>query len=252
MINIEEIKKFDLLAKDWLNSKGPMRALHQINPIRLFYIKEKIISHFNLDIDPAASLDNQIKKIKILDVGCGSGLASAALARLGMQVVGIDASLANINNAKEYAQLHKLNNLEYFHINSEEQEELPISYNYDVLLCLEVVEHVDDIAKFINHYARYLSPKGAIFISTINRNIKSYLGAIVAAEYILGWVPYKTHSFKKFVKPYELDKYLGESNFQIKNMKGINFHPCKKWHLSDDISINYISYSTSMESSVDH
>ena len=194
-INKTEINKFDKLAAEWWNPEGSFKPLHKFNPIRIKYIKENILRHFKIK-----SKNIPLKNINILDVGCGGGLISVPMKKLGANVVGIDASLKNINVAKIYS---KKNNLEIKYICSS-PEKLKIKKKFDVLLMLEIVEHVDDINLFVKQSSRFLKKNGLMFIATLNKTLKSYVVAIVGAEYILNWLPIGTHDWEKFIKPNNL------------------------------------------------
>ena len=194
-INKTEINKFDKLAAEWWNPEGSFKPLHKFNPIRIKYIKDNIIQHFNIK-----SKNIPLKNINILDVGCGGGLISVPMKKLGANVVGIDASLKNINVAKIYS---KKNNLEIKYICSS-PEKLKIKKKFDVLLMLEIVEHVDDINLFVKQSSKFLKKNGLMFIATLNKTLKSYVVAIIGAEYILNWLPIGTHDWEKFIKPNNL------------------------------------------------
>ncbi len=226
-INKEEVSKFSKLSHDWWNETGELRTLHQINPLRLIYIRSKIIEHFG-------TFPN---KIRILDVGCGGGLVSVPLSRLGADVTGLDASPENINAAKNYAEEKNLS-IDYICGTAEEHKS-----QYDVVLCLEIIEHVIDPASFIESVSKLLKPGGMLILSTINRTIKSYMMAIISAEYLLRWVPRGTHEFNKFVKPSELSNYTNNSGLELKHLQGLGYDIVKmSWTLQEDIDVNYFAY----------
>ena len=232
-INKSEIKKFNKLAAEWWNPEGSFKPLHKFNPIRIKYIKEKIINHFNIK-----NSNLPLGKIKILDVGCGGGLISVPMKRLGANVVGIDASLKNIKVAKTYS---KKNNLNIKYICSS-PEKLKIKDKFDVILMLEIVEHVDDIEIFIREGSKFLKKNGLIFLATLNKTLKSYIFAIVGAEYILRWLPIGTHDWEKFVKPDDLITIAKKSKLDRVDISGLKFNPLiNKWDLSNDRSVNYIA-----------
>ena len=232
-INKTEINKFDKLAAEWWNPEGSFKPLHKFNPIRIKYIKENIIRHFKIK-----SKNVPLKNINILDVGCGGGLISVPMKRLGANVVGIDASLKNIKVAKAYS---KKNNLEIKYICSS-PEKLKINKKFDVLLMLEIVEHVDDINLFVKQSAKFLKKNGLMFIATLNKTLKSYVFAIVGAEYILSWLPIGTHDWEKFVKPDNLIKITKNYKLKLLDMSGLKFNPIlDKWNMANDKSINYIA-----------
>lgn len=226
----KEINNFSKLSNNWMNPEGPMKLLHVINPIRL----EFIIDILTNNIARYQNIDNS--EISILDVGCGAGIATIPLARLGFQIKGIDASKSNIENANLFIQKNNIHNVTFEH-----DAELQQDCKFDVILCLEVLEHVPNPANFIKRLKTLLKPNGLLILSTINRTLISYLGAIVAAEAILKWVPNNTHKFSKFVKPEELFEILEKEKIETISIKGISFNPIKNsWNLSKNLQINYI------------
>ena len=212
-INKKEIEKFNKIAEEWWDPDGKFKPLHKFNPIRIEYIKNNIMDNFNLssDIKP-------FKGISVLDIGCGGGLLSEPMARLGANVVGIDASKKNIDVAK-----HHLNksNLEIEYYNSS-PENFNSKRNFDVILNMEIVEHVDDVQKFINESSKFLNKNGIMFIATLNQTLKSYVFAILGAEYILRWLPIGTHDWNKFIKPKNLEKICESSMLKLKKLMGLN------------------------------
>ena len=232
-INKDEIQKFSKMADEWWDVNGKFKPLHMFNPIRLDYILDKISSFYKLDRDGALPL----RGLKILDIGCGGGLISEPLARLGASVTGIDASEKNIKVASLHA---KKNNLKINYINKS-PEQLKIREEFDVILNLEVVEHVDDLDLYLNSCSSLLKKNGIMFTATINRTLTSYVKAIVGAEYVLRWLPIGTHDWNKFLKPEELEKKLTKINFLIEDLVGLDFNPIlSKWKKSTNLSVNYI------------
>ena len=232
-INKIEINKFDRLAAEWWNPEGKFKPLHKFNPIRIKYIKDNIIQHFNIK-----SKNMPLKNINILDIGCGGGLISVPMKKLGANVVGIDASLKNINIAKTHS---KKNNLKIKYICSS-PEKLKINKKFDILLMLETVEHVNDINLFVKKSSKFLKKNGLMFIATLNRTLKSYIFAIVGAEYILNWLPIGTHDWEKFVRPEDLISIAKNYKLNLKDLSGLNFNPLiDTWNLTSDNSINYIA-----------
>ena len=222
------------MARDWWNPKGKFKPLHLFNPTRIAFIKEKLISHFKLDSDS----EKPFKNINILDIGCGGGLLCEPLKRLGATVTGIDASKQNIEVAKFHANEMNLN-IDYIHC---EPEKLKINKKFDVILNMEVVEHVSNIDLFIEHCSQLIEKNGIMFVATINKNLKSYLFAIVGAEYILRWLPIGTHQWDKFLTPQELEIIANKKNFLTDEVVGMKFNLfLKKWYRSLDFSVNYIS-----------
>ena len=236
-INKEEIQKFSNLAEEWWDVNGKFKPLHMFNPIRIEYITEKIKHHFEILDNKESFLEN----LNILDIGCGGGLMSEPLSRLGGVVTGIDASEKNI----KVASLHsKKNNLKIRYLNKS-PEQLNEFEKFDVILNLEIVEHVDDVNLYINSCYKLLKPKGIMFTATINRTLTSYIKAIIGAEYILRWLPIGTHDWNKFIKPEELEKYLLENKFKTIDIKGLEFNPLnRKWRQSANLSVNYIICNT--------
>ena len=232
-INREEIQKFSDLADEWWDVNGKFKPLHMFNPIRIEYITEKIKQEFNL----VNRNNNFLKDLKILDIGCGGGLISEPLARLGGEVTGIDASEKNIKVAKLHS---KKNNLNINYLNKS-PEQLNNSEKFDIVLNLEVVEHVENVDLYIKSCSNLLKKNGIMFTATLNRTIISYIKAIVGAEYILRWLPIGTHDWNKFLKPIEVEKMISNLNFSILETKGLVFNPfTQKWKRSNDLSVNYI------------
>ncbi len=232
-INREEIQKFSDLADEWWDVNGKFKPLHMFNPIRIEYITEKIKQEFNL----LNRNNNFLKDLKILDIGCGGGLISEPLARLGGEVTGIDASEKNIKVAKLHS---KKNNLNINYLNKS-PEQLNDSEKFDIVLNLEIVEHVENVDLYIKSCSNLLKKNGIMFTATLNRTIISYIKAIVGAEYILRWLPIGTHDWNKFIKPEELEKKLSLANFCTIDVKGLEFNPLlNKWKQSDNLSVNYI------------
>jgi 2-polyprenyl-6-hydroxyphenyl methylase/3-demethylubiquinone-9 3-methyltransferase len=231
-IDKKEIEKFSKIAEEWWNPHGKFKPLHTFNPIRIKYIKDNIIKNFNLK----KSL-KPLKKINILDIGCGGGLLSEPMSRLGANVVGIDASEKNIKIAKFHA---KKNGLKIKYLTTS-PEKVKDKKKFDVILNMEIVEHVEDLDFFIHQSSKLLKKNGLMFIATLNKTIKSYLFAIVGAEYILKWLPIGTHDWDKFVRPKDLINIAKKNNLKLKNLDGMNFNLLNNsWKLSDDTSVNYI------------
>jgi len=232
-INKEEIQKFSNLAEEWWNVNGKFKPLHMFNPIRIEYILDEILKHFKLNRNKKPVLKN----LKILDIGCGGGLISEPMARLGGNVTGIDASEKNI----KIASLHsKENNLKINYLNKP-PEKLDKKEKFDIILNLEIVEHVDNLDLYLESCYNLLKKNGLMFTATINRTFISYVKAIIGAEYILRWLPIGTHDWNKFIKPEEMQKKLADKNFVTNNIKGLEFNPIfNKWKKSDNLSVNYI------------
>ena len=232
-INKKEIEKFSKIAEEWWNPEGKFKPLHKFNPIRISYIKENIIETFKLE-----NKKNPLKNIKILDVGCGGGLLSEPMCRLGATVTGIDASDKNINVAKIHSQKDNLK-INYF---CSSPEKFKIDDKFDVILNMEIVEHVEDVNFFLSSCNKLLKKNGIMFVATLNKTLKSYFFAIIGAEYILRWLPIGTHEWEKFLKPEDLISIQKKNNLKLDKLNGMNFNFLKdKWSVGDDKSVNYIA-----------
>ena len=232
-INKEEIQKFSRLSEEWWDVNGKFKPLHMFNPIRIEYITNKIKTHFKLRTDKS----NYLEGLSILDIGCGGGLISEPMARLGAKVTGIDASEKNINIAKLHS---KKNGLKINYLNAS-PENLEHIEKFDIILNLEIVEHVNNVNLYIRSCYKLLKKNGLMFTATLNRSFTSYVKAIIGAEYILRWLPIGTHDWNKFIKPEELEKFLSNEKFNTLDVKGLKFNPfMKKWKKSRDLSVNYI------------
>jgi len=233
-IDKTEIEKFSKLAKDWWNPQGKFRPLHLFNPARIKFIKEKLIYHFKINSNSETPLD----KLKILDIGSGGGLLCEPLNRLGADVTGIDASNNNVQVAKLHAEEMNLN-IKYIHSSP---EKINLENKFDVVLSMEVVEHVADVNFFIQTCSKLVKKDGILFVATINKNLKSYALAILGAEYILRWLPIGTHDWNKFLSPNDLENIASKNNLKIDETVGMKYNILsKKWSASADTSVNYIS-----------
>ena len=232
-INKKEIEKFSKIAEEWWNPEGKFKPLHKFNPIRISYIKENIIKTFKLDYNKTP-----LKDIKILDIGCGGGLLSEPMCRLGAKVTGIDASDKNIKVAKLHSKKNNLQ-IDYF---CSSPEKFNVEDKFDVILNMEIVEHVEDVNFFLKSCSKLLKKDGIMFVATLNKTLKSYIFAIVGAEYILRWLPIGTHEWEKFMKPEELISILEKNDLKLDKLDGMNFNLIKnKWSVSNDKSVNYIA-----------
>ena len=232
-INKQEIAKFSKIASEWWNPEGKFKPLHKFNPIRIKYIKDNIIKNFKLN-----STIKPLKKINILDIGCGGGLLTEPMCRLGANVVGIDASQKNIDIAKFHA---KKNGLKINYLCTT-PEDLKIKKKFDVILNMEIVEHVENVNFFLKKSSELLKKNGLMFIATLNKTLKSYAFAIIGAEYVLRWLPIGTHDWDKFVKPEDLIKINKENNLKLEKLDGMKFNLLtEQWSLSSDNSVNYIT-----------
>lgn len=228
----EEITQFQKDSAHWWDENGPFKPLHMLNPVRIQYIKQQICDHFDRDMNDLKAL----KGLNIIDVGCGGGLVCEPLARLGGKVTGLDADTQAIAVAKEHAIEQNLK------IIYENKDLAKITKKYDVVLALEIIEHVAEPQEFINQCAKILKPGGLIIFSTLNRTPKSYALGIIAAEHLLRWVPKSTHDWQKFIKPSEFVKMARSSGLEAYDITGLIFNPLKnQFQLSrSDLDVNYL------------
>ena len=232
-INKKEIDKFSKLADEWWDPEGKFKPLHNFNPVRLRYIKDTITKKFGNKSEKLP-----LKDIKILDIGCGGGLLSEPLSRLGATVTGIDASDRNIKIAKMHLKKSKLN-IDYY---CSSPEKFVAKEKFDVVLNMEIVEHVDNVDFFLLKSSELLKKNGLMFIATLNKTLKSYIFAIIGAEYILKWLPIGTHDWNKFLKPDELINICKNNSLNLNNLIGVKFDILKnEWIVSNDKSINYLA-----------
>lgn len=228
-VNTAEVEKFSQMAEDWWNPEGKFKPLHKFNPIRIKFIRDKILSHYNLQ-----SLDG----VTILDIGCGGGLLSSPLARLGAKVTGIDASEKNIQIASAYA---KENDIDVEFINTSAEELAASGKKFDVVLNMEVIEHVADVDSFMNASSALLKQDGLMFVATLNRTAKSFLFGIVGAEYVMRWLPRGTHDWQKFLKPHEINDQFEANNIKLLQSAGVKYNIFKdEFSLDNDLSVNFM------------
>ncbi len=232
-VNKTEINKFSKLASEWWDPNGKFKPLHKFNPVRLTYIKKSILEEFKI-----RNTNRPLKNIKILDIGCGGGLLSEPLCRLGADVIGIDASEKNIKIAKTHAKKGGLK-INYY---CASPENFYSKIKFDVVLNLEIVEHVNDVNFFLKESSKFLKKDGLMFIATLNKTLKSYVFAILGAEYILRWLPIGTHDWNMFIKPDELIKICKKNSLTIKEVLGVKYNVVTmEWKLSSDNDVNYIT-----------
>jgi 2-polyprenyl-6-hydroxyphenyl methylase/3-demethylubiquinone-9 3-methyltransferase len=237
-VNKAELEKFAKMAGQWWDPNGKFKPLHKFNPIRIAYIRNKVINHYNLDSDQI----HAFKGLKLLDIGCGGGLLSYPMARLGADVLGIDAVADNIKVASAHQQEEDnfTENTKFQHTTVEELAQS--GAQFDIILNMEVIEHVDNVPLFVQESAKMLKPGGIMFIATMNRTAKAYGLAIIGAEYILGWLPKGTHEWSKFIKPSELVEQAEASGLKLLELSGCTYNPFRdEWSLSSDLSVNYIA-----------
>ena len=233
-VDQDEVARFSRLAAQWWDTRGPMAALHKFNPLRLAYIRDRAAEHFGRD---PARLDS-LAGLRVLDIGCGGGILSEPLARLGAGVVGADPSESNIAVAKHHAERAGLS-VDYRAVAAEVLAQS--GETFDVVLAMEVVEHVVDLGLFIELAAGLVAPRGLLLVATLNRTAKSFALAIVGAEYILRWLPRGTHRWEKFVTPNELEIAIEQSGLQVVDQIGVVYNLfADRWQLSADTDVNYM------------
>ena len=234
-----EVARFSKLSSDWWDPNGRMKPLHRINPLRLAYIRDAACRKFERN---PKSL-NCLSGLRILDIGCGAGLLCEPLARLGAQVVGIDPSETNISVAKLHAERGHLS-IDY---RCTTVEEIDLRERFDIVLAMEVVEHVTDVGASLLRCSAAMKPSGLMTVSTLNRTWKSFALAIIGAEYVLRWLPRGTHQWDKFVTPEELTHYLDACKLGITEQTGVVFNPlADRWSLSSDMDVNYMVIAESL------
>jgi 2-polyprenyl-6-hydroxyphenyl methylase/3-demethylubiquinone-9 3-methyltransferase len=214
-INKKEIEKFSKIAEEWWNPNGKFKPLHNFNPIRIKYIKENIIKDFKIK-----SSKKPLNKINLLDIGCGGGLLSEPMCRLGANVVGIDASSKNIEVAKFHAKKSRLK----INYKVASPEKLKTNIKFDIILNMEIVEHVENVDFFIKESTKLLKKNGIMFVATLNKTLKSYAFAIIGAEYILKWLPIGTHDWEKFIQPNDLIRISAKNSLSLKKLDGMKFN----------------------------
>ncbi len=232
-INKKEIDKFSKLADEWWDPEGKFKPLHNFNPVRLRYIKDTITKKFGNKSEKLP-----LKDIKILDIGCGGGLLSEPLSRLGATVTGIDASDRNIKIAKMHLKKTKLD-IDYY---CSSPDKFVAKEKFDVVLNMEIVEHVDNVDFFLLKSSELLRKNGLMFIATLNKTLKSYVFAIIGAEYILKWLPIGTHDWNKFLTPRDLISICKNNSLNLNDLIGVKFDILKnEWIVSEDSSVNYLA-----------
>ncbi len=233
-IDPAELDKFSSMAAEWWDPAGKFKPLHKLNPVRLRYIREKSCDHFGLDTEARQPLKN----LSLVDIGCGGGLLCEPMTRLGASVTGIDPGHENIAIARNHSAAQDLD-IDYQAISAEEL--LETGKTFDIVLNMEVVEHVADVPLFMSSCARLVSPGGLLFSATLNRTMKSFAFAIVGAEYVLRWLPRGTHQWEKFVTPDELGKAITDGGLKVCDTRGIAFNPLSdQWLASTDTDVNYM------------
>ena len=229
-----EVARFAALADDWWDPAGPFAPLHRLNPTRIRYVRDRIAARLGRDAERPRPLEG----VRLLDIGCGGGLIAEPMARLGARVTGIDAALRNVAAAAHHAAEVGLD-IDYRH---EPVEALAGSgARFDVVLALEVVEHVGDLSAFLAAASASMAPGGTMIVATLNRTVKAFALAVVGAEYVLGWLPRGTHDWAKFVRPSELAALLADNGLAIEDMTGVCYRPLEgRWALCRDLAVNYM------------
>ncbi len=234
-VDADEIARFEALAERWWRADGPMRALHRLNPVRIRFVRDRLAARLGRDADGDAPLAG----LTLIDVGCGAGLLSEPMARLGARVTGIDAAAENIRVAAAHAAAGGLA-IDYRHADVEALARA--GERFDVVMAMEVVEHVADLDAFLAACCALVKPGGAMFVATLNRTPQSFALAIVGAEYLLRWLPRGTHDWRKFVRPSELAARLRRGGVKIVELAGVRYNPfADAWSLADDVSVNYMA-----------
>jgi 2-polyprenyl-6-hydroxyphenyl methylase/3-demethylubiquinone-9 3-methyltransferase len=228
-----EVAKFSALAAQWWNPAGEFAALHALNPLRIEYIREQVTARFS--IEPLQR--RPFTGLRFLDIGCGGGLLSEPMARLGATVVGADPSEENIATAALHARTQSLA-IDYRVATA---EQLAGHETFDVILAMEVVEHVTEPRRFLTDCASMLNPRGLLFVATLNRTFRSFALAIIGAEYVLGWLPRGTHQWEKFITPDELGRFFTAAGLKPVETIGVSYYPFRGWTRSQDLSVNYLS-----------
>lgn len=233
-IDQDEVARFSAMAAEWWNPAGKFRPLHKFNPVRLTYIRDHVAAHFGRD----PKSDKPLAGLRLLDIGCGGGLLSEPMARMGAEVLGADASRTNVEVATIHAEQSGVD-VSYEAVTSEELAAR--GEQFDIVLNMEVVEHVSDVDLFLTSCAEMVKPGGLMFVATINRTMKARALAIIGAEYVLRWLPRGTHQYEKLVRPEEIETPLNASGMNVIDRTGVFYNPLQdQWNLSRDMDVNYM------------
>lgn len=233
-IDHDEVARFEKIAKTWWDQAGPMGVLHKFNPVRLQVIRDQAACHFNRIVENGRPLEG----LTVLDIGCGGGLLCEPLTRLGAKVTGIDPAPTNIEVAKLHASQSGLA-IDYKQTTVEAL--VGAGERFDIVLAMEVVEHVADVGAFVHACTEAVKPGGQLYMATLNRTLKAFALAIVGAEFVLGWLPKGTHQWEKFVTPRELEAAIARGGMDITYRSGVAFNPLRNiWKLSQDMDVNYM------------
>lgn len=237
-IDDDEVARFSAMADEWWDPEGNFKPLHKFNPVRLGFIRDRLCTHFDRDLQSLTPLSG----LTLLDVGCGGGLISEPLARMGATVTGIDASERNIGTARAHAARSGVD-VDYRCTTAEDL--LADGESFDIVLSLEVVEHVADVDLFLGSCAALVRDGGSTILATLNRTPKAFMMGVVGAEYIMRWLPRGTHDWRKFVRPSELAAGLRHGGIDVKDISGLSFDLLHdEWRVSTDVSVNYILFGT--------
>ncbi|HVJ43256.1 MAG TPA: bifunctional 2-polyprenyl-6-hydroxyphenol methylase/3-demethylubiquinol 3-O-methyltransferase UbiG [Dongiaceae bacterium] len=242
-VDHEEVAKFTAMAEAWWDPQGKFRPLHRLNPVRVEYIVDMVKKHFGgSEAADGSTTATPLAGLAMLDIGCGGGLLAEPLARLGAQVTGIDAAERNIAIARAHAE-QTGTRITYLPCAAEDllSGQQHGQQRFDVVLAMEVIEHVSDPAVFLATAAALMKPNGLLFVATLNRTVKSYALAIVGAEYIMRWLPRGTHDWRKFMRPSEIARPLRQAGLAIHDIAGVTYHPLSdRWQRSRDLDVNYM------------
>jgi 2-polyprenyl-6-hydroxyphenyl methylase/3-demethylubiquinone-9 3-methyltransferase len=239
-VDRNEIERFDALAEDWWDETGPMAPLHKLNPVRLAYIRDRLCDHAGRSAESRTPLSS----LRILDIGCGGGLLSEPLARMGAEVTGIDLAPSHIDGASRHAKAAGLD-IDYRLVSADDL--MAEGARFDVVCAMEVVEHVPDQAAFLQTAAALVRPGGGLVMATLNRTVRSFALGIVAAEYVLGWLPRGTHRWSRFLRPSEAARGLRKGGLSVEDLSGVSYDPLRdRFHLTSDLSVNYMLFARSV------
>jgi 2-polyprenyl-6-hydroxyphenyl methylase/3-demethylubiquinone-9 3-methyltransferase len=239
-VDAEEVAKFAALAEEWWDPAGKFRPLHRFNPTRLGFIRDRVAAHYGRDpLGRRGPLNRRpLEDLSMLDIGCGGGLLAEPLTRLGARITAIDAAERSVKIATQHAREAGLA-IDYRHATAEQLAEA--GETYDVVLNMEIVEHLADVAAFFRASCALVKPGGLMVVATLNRTPKAFLMAIVGAEYVLGWLPRGSHDWQRFLRPSELAKELRANAMEVSELTGVSYNPlADTWHLSRDLGVNYM------------